>query len=169
MLSLSQDDSRSCRVQHREQRLQVRGDEVGGEVLLRVEEDVPGEEEQDDGDHDDGVPRGGGFAIETRPIRQVPAVHALQSHPLVETDVQEANAPPRQKSGGSRHVGEVAEDGSCAALERHVGQTAEQGAENDGDPRKTVLGALDEDSGRSSGEGETVQSSRRRVQVGGGG
>lgn len=66
---------------------QVRGDEVGGKVLFRVEEDVPGEEDQDDGDHDDGVPGSGGFAVETRPIRQISAVHALESHPLVETDV----------------------------------------------------------------------------------
>ena len=66
---------------------QVRGNEVGGKVLFRVEEDVPGEEDQDDGDHDDDVPGSGGFAVGTRPVRQISAVHALESHPLVETDV----------------------------------------------------------------------------------
>lgn len=87
----------------------------------------------------------------------------------MESNVEETDAPPRQKASCGCHVGEVTEDLAGTALERHVGQGTEESTENDGDPRKTVLGTLGKDFRCSARKGQAVQSSRGSVQVGGGG
>lgn len=124
------------------------------------------EEADDNGGHDD-IPREEGLqrALE----RQRIAIKPLRLHPLVEPDVRISNPEPRHQPCNSSHVGEPSKHPVRPRLDAHVAQAAEQGAKDDGDVGEATACRARKDLGRVVREGETVERTRRGVEIGRGG
>lgn len=66
-------------------------------------------------------------------------------------------------------VCEVTEDDTGSLSDTHVGEEREQRGDSEGDVRESLLGGSGKDLGQVTVEGDTVQSSGRGVEIGGGG
>jgi len=83
-----------------------------------------------------------------------------------ESETSEANTEPVEHSRDGAHVGEPAENGVRGLGDGHVGQSGESGAKEHGVNGGSLGVGAGEDLGGLAGFCETVECTRRGVQIG---